>query len=208
MVNGNCITTGTINADRINMTGGSGSLSNGIYVKSPGWLANAVPSPSGRSRNPIIYLGANTSANMSKPRESVGLEFWDNGEMFCKHIYTESGANSTDYMSFIKTPLQTQSSIDAINYVIGHTSSGSRGINVNTYAEAFDIYAATSDENLKKNIQDTKVTAMDYINQIKFIEFNWKENDEFQQLGFSAQQLKIVCEDFVSSVKQPARSRI
>lgn len=203
-INGACIKTGTINAERINMTSANGIFGNGIHVTSPAWLAGQVSSPSGDSLSPIIYFGANIQGDMSKPYLTSGAMFWENGEVYIKRLYCESGG-AGHYMGYIKTPLSTSSPIDAVNYVVGHTSSGSRGINVNTYAEAFDIYAATSDENLKENFARTKVTAMDYINQIKHIEFNWKENGKFQRIGYGARQLRKICEDFVSSVKQPER---
>ena len=135
------------------------------------------------------------------------MEIWDNGDVYMRHIYTESGANSTDYMAFIKTPLQTVSSTDAINYIVGHTSAGTQGINVNSYAESFDIYSTTSDENLKTNIVDSEVEALPLINGIRLISFNWKNTGKYQAMGFSAQQLETLCKDFVSRVKQPEGSQ-
>lgn len=135
---------------------------------------------------------------MNHPLESVGAEFWENGEAYIRRLYCESGASTGAYMAYVKTTLSNEG--NSINYIVSGTSK----INVNTYnGQSFDIYTATSDENLKENIAKTKITAMDYINQIEHIEFNWKENGEYQQIGFRAQQLKTICKDFVSAVKQP-----
>lgn len=159
----------------------------------------------GRSTNPIAYFGAFNKSAMNSPRDSVGMEIWDTGDMYIRHIFTESGADSSGYMGFIKTFLASVDNLRAINYIGGVTSAGSRGLNVSTYAETFDIYAATSDERLKENIVDSEVNALDVIDKIRLISFNWKDSGEYQELGFSAQQLKGVCENFVSSVKQPER---
>ena len=205
VINGDNITTGHISANHIDMTGTSstseGTVANGIHVTSPSWLAGNVPSPSGGSRNPIVYFGAINTSQMANPLASVGAEFWDNGEAYIRRLYCESGASANQYMGYIKTTLSTSS--NSINYIVNGTSK----INVNTYnGQSFDIYASTSDEQLKENIVDSNVEALDVINKIRLISFNWKDSGEYQAMGFSAQQLKTVCEDFVSSVKQPENS--
>jgi hypothetical protein len=202
-IDGSNIKTGTISSDRIDTeTMIIGDDVNLISGTTPGWLRNAVPSPSGDSLNPIAYFGAFNLGQMNKPRASVGAEIWDNGEMYIRRLYTESGQNSEEYMGFIKTPLSNDPS-SSINYLIGHTSSGGRGLNVNTYTESFDIYAATSDERLKENIVESTVDGLSIINAMRLISFNWKNSGEYQALGFSAQQLQTICEDFVNAVKQP-----
>ena len=200
-INGDNITTGHVNAEHINMVSTANNLMNGIHVSSPNWLAGLVSSPSGQNSNPIIYFGAFNTAQMGTPPLSVGAEFWENGEAYIRRLYCESGAESGQYMAYIKTTLSTSS--NSINYIVNGTSK----INVNTYnGQSFDIYASTSDEQLKENIVDSKVNALDAINKIRLISFNWKDSGEYQAMGFSAQQLKTVCEDFVSSVKQPENS--
>lgn len=144
--------------------------------------------------------------SMHLVRNSVGMEIWDNGEMYVRNIYTESGTDSSGYMGFVKTFLATVDNLRAINYIGGVTSAGSRGLNVSTYAENFDIFAATSDEQLKKDIADSQVKALDVIKKIRLISFCWKDTGKYQAMGFSAQQLQGICEDFVSSVKQPEGS--
>lgn len=71
---------------------------------------------------------------------------------------------------------------------------------------AYEIYVDQSDTKLKKNIEDTKLKGLDYINKIRHIEFDWNEyypNQGHVDLGYSANQLKEIREDFVSEVKQP-----
>lgn len=57
-----------------------------------------------------------------------------------------------------------------------------------------------SDATLKTNIDDTKIDALDKLNQIKLKEFDWIENNEHENIGIIAQQLQdilpeLVCED-------------
>lgn len=59
------------------------------------------------------------------------------------------------------------------------------------------IYANSSDKNLKKNIQDTKVNALDIINKIRHVEFDWKDNDKHNDIGYIAQEMKEINENFV-----------
>ena len=55
----------------------------------------------------------------------------------------------------------------------------------------------SSDENLKKNITDTKKMALDDINKIELKEFDWKENDSHTNIGFIAQQLEEIDDGYV-----------
>lgn len=55
----------------------------------------------------------------------------------------------------------------------------------------------TSDAKLKKNIKDTKVTALDYINQIQHKSFDLKEGDGHKDCGYIAQDLQKIYPGFV-----------
>lgn len=208
-INGANIMTGTITANKIDtskLTLGTSNTGSEISASGIDWLTGQVNSPSGQSSNPIAYFGAFNKNNMHLPRHSVGAEIWDNGDIYLRRLYTESGADSSSYMGFIKTVLASNR-VASINYILGHTSAGSRGINVNTYAESYDIYASTSDEQLKENIVDAEIDGLSTINKIRLISFNWKDTGKYQALGFSAQQLQTICEDFVNAVKQPENSK-
>lgn len=55
----------------------------------------------------------------------------------------------------------------------------------------------TSDAKLKKNIKDTEVTALDYINQIQHKSFDLKEGDGHKDCGYIAQDLQKIYPGFV-----------
>ncbi len=82
-------------------------------------------------------------------------------------------------------------------------SIGSKGIDFgdNLYMNNWDIYDTTiqtsSDERLKKEIQNSKADALSVINALSCKEFKWKADDRFEELGFIAQQVKEVNPKFV-----------
>ncbi len=66
-------------------------------------------------------------------------------------------------------------------------------------------YGATifaSDGRLKSNIKNTDIKAMDIIKQIKHRQFDWKKTGKHQEIGYIAQELKNIKEDFTYEIEQ------
>lgn len=59
------------------------------------------------------------------------------------------------------------------------------------------VKSAISDKRLKTNIKPTKVNALDILNRIEMVEFNWKKDNKFEKIGAIAQQVQSVDESFV-----------
>lgn len=59
------------------------------------------------------------------------------------------------------------------------------------------IYANNSDRNLKKNIKTTENKAIEKINKINHVEFDWKSNGEHQNIGYIAQEMNEIDSNFV-----------
>ena len=57
--------------------------------------------------------------------------------------------------------------------------------------------SSSSDKRLKTNIKPTKVKAVDLLNKIEMVEFNWKKDNKFEKLGAIAQQVQSIEESFV-----------
>ena len=81
--------------------------------------------------------------------------------------------------------------------------------NSNTYLEmltenygAYGIDVWSSDARLKENIEDTIVNALDMINKIKHRKFKWKDKDVQEEIGYIAQEIEEVKENFVLKVPQ------
>lgn len=68
---------------------------------------------------------------------------------------------------------------------------------INTQNTVRFAVLTTSDAKLKKNIKDTKVTALDYINQIQHKSFDLKEGDGHKDCGYIAQDLQKIYPGFV-----------
>lgn len=110
---------------------------------------------------------------------------------------TPSGPEYADLVTTKSYSVDSGATVRHINIIGGGT-----GLNVAGYTTNFNLYASTSDPQLKKNIEPTEVNALDVINQIEHIQFNWKNNEKFQANGYNARNLGEICEDFVDAVKQ------
>lgn len=59
-----------------------------------------------------------------------------------------------------------------------------------------------SDISLKENIEDTIVNALDRVNAIRHVDFNWIKNGCHVECGYIAQQLKEIDEEYVIPIEQ------
>ena len=75
--------------------------------------------------------------------------------------------------------------------------AGSSTTNVMWWSQIYKVKSAISDKRLKTNIKPTKVNALDMLNNIEMVEFNWKKDNKFEKLGAIAQQVQSIEESFV-----------
>lgn len=54
------------------------------------------------------------------------------------------------------------------------------------------VKSSVSDKRFKTNIKPTKVKAVDLLNKIEMVEFNWKKDNRFEKIGAIAQQVQSV----------------
>ena len=59
------------------------------------------------------------------------------------------------------------------------------------------VRSSSSDKRLKTNIKPTKVKALDTLNSIEMVEFNWIKDNKFEKIGAIAQQVQSVDENLV-----------
>ena len=59
------------------------------------------------------------------------------------------------------------------------------------------VKSSVSDERLKTNVKPTKINALEILNNIEMVEFNWKKDNKFEKIGAIAQQVQSVDEDLV-----------
>lgn len=75
-------------------------------------------------------------------------------------------------------------------------------MHVNTNTGAYGITWWASDAKLKDNIKSTDVCALDKINAIDMVQFDWKSTGEHEDLGLTANQLETIIPNAVFDVEQ------
>jgi phage minor structural protein len=130
-------------------------------------------------------LWVNWGYEWGKPSD----EAWfvkENGEMYCYNQATFSGGLHT-----------YNERIDVHGQDVQGDASGSSKTTVIWWSQISRLRSAISDKRLKENIQPTKVNALDTLNKIEMVEFNWKKDGKFEKLGAIAQQVKSVEDSLV-----------
>ena len=75
--------------------------------------------------------------------------------------------------------------------------AGSSTTKVMWWSQINRVKSAISDKRLKTNVKSTKVKAVDLLNKIEMVEFNWKKDNKFEKIGAIAQQVQSVEESLV-----------
>ena len=75
--------------------------------------------------------------------------------------------------------------------------AGNSTTNVMWWSQINRVKSAISDIRLKTNIKPTKINALDTLNNIEMVEFNWKKDNKFEKIGAIAQQVQSVDKDLV-----------
>jgi hypothetical protein len=150
------------------------------------------------SGNYASYLGFNTRANGGSVSERMRID--SSGQVL---VGLSSGYTTAPVQSY-----QTS----AGQWAFGAKSTASAGstyfITFNTsdntqrgyiyYNGTSTVYSTSSDERLKKNIEDAP-SAISDISAIKIRSFDWKENGQHQKYGVVAQELQIIAPDAIST---------
>ena len=82
--------------------------------------------------------------------------------------------------------------------IYGYATTGKVGpTSVMWWNQIDSVRSSSSDKRLKTNIKPTKVKALDTLNNIEMVEFNWKKDNKFEKIGAIAQQVNSVDENLV-----------
>lgn len=87
--------------------------------------------------------------------------------------------------------------IDTHSNDIQGDQSGGGKTTVIWWSQINSVKSQISDERLKTNIKPTKINALDILNNIEMVEFNWKKDGKFEKIGAIAQQVQSVEESLV-----------
>ena len=79
----------------------------------------------------------------------------------------------------------------------GDANSAGAKTTVIWWSQINRVKSSVSDKRFKTNIKPTKVKAVDLLNKIEMVEFNWKKDNKFEKIGVIAQQVQSVEESLV-----------
>lgn len=83
------------------------------------------------------------------------------------------------------------------NDIQGDMNSSGSKTTVIWWSQINTVKSRISDKRLKTNIKPTKINALDTLNNIEIVEFNWKKDGKFEKIGAIAQQVQSVDKDLV-----------
>lgn len=83
------------------------------------------------------------------------------------------------------------------NDIQGNANDAGAKTTVIWWSQINTVKSRISDKRLKTNIKPTKINALDTLNSIELVEFNWKKDNKFEKIGAIAQQVQSVDEDLV-----------
>ena len=83
------------------------------------------------------------------------------------------------------------------NDIQGNANDACAKTTVIWWSQINTVKSRISDKRLKTNIKPTKINALDTLNSIEMVEFNWKKDNKFEKIGAIAQQVQSVDEDLV-----------
>lgn len=187
-----------IDSKRVDVTGlltaYTGAIGGFLIGKNPNdkenwWLTGqnqfrvGMSNGSGQWKQTALWV--NWGYEWGKPSD----EAWfvkENGEMYCYNKATFSGGLHA-----------YNERIDVHGQDVQGDASGSSKTTVIWWSQISRLRSAISDKRLKENIQPTKVNALDTLNKIEMVEFNWKKDGKFEKLGAIAQQVQEVDDSLV-----------
>ena len=188
-----------INADKVDISGVLSAYSGKIGAFSIGknthsgygqWITGVNHFNIGMSDGTNGDEGTALWVNWGYQWGEIGDNAWyvlNNGKMFCRN-----------YAYFAKQ-ISASSGMD-VNQgnVWGYATTGRAGKTYTIWWSEIDkVKSQVSDKRLKTNIKPTKVNAVDMLNNIEMVEFNWKKDGKFEKIGAIAQQVQLVDKDLV-----------
>ena len=181
-----------IDADLLSAyTGRIGSFSIGSHWAGGGrWITGVNQYQIGMSDGTNGSEGTALWVNWGNKWGEVGDNAWyvmNNGKMICKN-----------YATFSKQ-ITAPAGMDINNANIkGYATTGRVGVTYPIWwSEIDNVRSQVSDKRLKTNIKPTNVKALETLNNIEIVEFNWKKDGKFEKIGAIAQQVKLVDKDLV-----------
>lgn len=197
-----------IDADRVDIKGALKAFQGDIGMFSIGgnkhtgygkWITGENSFQVGMSDGSNGLLGAAFWANWGNKWDEAGPNSWfvmNNGAM---QVNNRANINALYVYgdSYFSRRLRAQGGgVDVGGSDVYGTASGI-GTRVIWWSQINDVKSSVSDERLKTNVKPTKINALETLNNIEMVEFNWIKDGEFEKIGAIAQQVQSVEETLV-----------
>lgn len=169
--------------------GGQSDSDYGFHVNSDLFMGfNAI-----RFKNSKIF--DNNDSLMFEVGEDIFIGDTRDGTEILSIYNNNGGTKTVDFHSCSVKADNLPTFDSSINHVTG--SANHRIGLIFKDGSSVYIYADSSDKNLKKNIRNAKNNALEKILKINHKQFDWKSNNEHQEIGYIAQEMQKIDKTFV-----------
>ena len=163
------------------------------------WITGVNQFQIGMSDGTNGALGTALWVNWGDKWDVEGKQSWyvmNNGAMIVNNRANINALYVTGDSYFARRLRAQGDGVDVGGSDVYGTASGI-GTSVIWWSQIDDVKSSVSDERLKTNVNPTKVNALETLNNIEMVEFNWIKDGEFEKIGAIAQQVQSVEETLV-----------
>ena len=197
-----------INADKVDISGvlsaytgkiGSFYIGSNTHANYGKWITGVNQFQIGMSDGTNGAQGTALWVNWGDKWDVEGKQSWyvmNNGTMIVNNRANINALYVTGDSYFARRLRAQGDGVDVGGSDVYGTASGI-GTSVIWWSQIDDVKSSVSDERLKTNVNPTKVNALETLNNIEMVEFNWIKDGEFEKIGAIAQQVQSVEETLV-----------
>ena len=163
------------------------------------WITGVNQFQIGMSDGTNGALGTALWVNWGDKWNVEGKQSWyvmNNGAMIVNNRANINALYVTGDSYFARRLRAQGDGVDVGGSDVYGTASGI-GTSVIWWSQIDDVKSSVSDGRLKTNVNSTKVNALETLNNIEMVEFNWIKDGEFEKIGAIAQQVQSVEETLV-----------
>ena len=178
---------------------GSFSIGSNEHVNYGKWITGVNQFQIGMSDGTNGAQGTALWVNWGDKWDVEGKQSWyvmNNGAMIVNNRANINALYVTGDSYFARRLRAQGGGVDVGGSDVYGTASGI-DTRVIWWSQIDDVKSSVSDERLKTNVNPTKVNALETLNNIKMVEFNWIKDGEFEKIGAIAQQVQSVDETLV-----------
>lgn len=192
-----------INADKVDIKGALKAFQGDIGTFSIGgnkhtgygkWITGVNQFQIGMSDGTNGALGTALWVNWGDKWDVEGKQSWyvmNNGAMIVNNRANINALYVTGDSYFTRRLRAQGDGVDVGGSDVYGTASGI-GTRVIWWSQINDVKSSVSDERLKTNVKPTKINALETLNNIEMVEFNWIKDGGFEKIGAIAQQVQSV----------------